>query len=283
MGIEARAPFKKAISVIRFFGFWVVNESSKKYLAYNYIMHIVFLDLCLIMQVAFFSKVKTIHDLASLISVLLTYVGIFLKVLNFTTKSTKIRKLFEMTDELYSQCQDTTKILKRLKHVDIMFKSILFTTFIGCLGASIATIHHLPYKMRFPYDFDDNQYGYWLSALYEAYGTTTLALVTVSLDMFPVFLLCYTAGLVDVLCDRLKAIQNVDKDIGKHHDPTLNSKKKYEEFLKCIQFQLKIEEHLKQIQQLFSNVLFVQGMIGVPILCTSIVTLIYVSDFNIFH
>ena len=283
MSAKENLPFKKAIKVLEFFGVWKNEKSSKAYLAYGIILHIVFIELCMVLQVAFIPKLETIHDLASLMSLLPTYVAACYKTLNIMTKHSQVAKLLELTDELVDQCPDPTKVFDRLKIVDKFYKVSLSAAMATCFSASLLTIYKLPYTMWFPFDIntETNQLGYFVAAVYQSIGPSGLAAVTISLDMIPIFFMCYASGFLEVLCHRLESIKKIEvtktENKSWEEEEKENRVKNYDELMKCIQFQLRLDEYFRQIDKIFAGVFFVQGLMSIPILCTSIVALTFVS------
>lgn len=286
MSVEMGKPFRYAIGILKVMGIWMGKAPSKAYLVYGIIIHLTFIDLGLFLQVAYLFAFETIQDLINLMSLLPTFMGIFLKTLNIMTKFYQIEKLFDMTEKLLVQCSDTSRVTTRLKVVDKVFKVNLFFAVLSCVIGAISSIHEMPYKMWFPYDTENNRLGYWISAAYQSIITNCLATVTISIDMYPVFFLCYAIGFSEILCDRLKNLKRqevleVKSGITKQHESineaTAEQMGNYEEFLKCIHFQMEIDEYLYQINKVFSILWFIQGFISTLILCASAVTLTIVS------
>lgn len=98
--------------------------------------------------------------------------------------------------------------------------------------------------------------------------TICLAAVTISLDMIPVFFMTYVVGFLESLCDQLKSVSHGNAD-----KPEVI----YKKFVKCIEFQLEIDEYIEKVHRCFSKVLFVQGLISILILCTSTISMTVVS------
>lgn len=276
--VDKRFPFKTAIKLLKTFGVWVDQNSSRGYLAYGIVLHLVFVELCIFLQIAEIPNLETIQDVASLMSLLPTYIGVFFKTLNIVVRRSKVNKLLKLTNELFDESPNTSKVLKRLKIVDRFYKANITAAMVTCFGATVLTIYKLPYKMWFPYDIENNRLGYWSAAIYQSVGPTSLAVATISLDMIPIFFMCYAAGFLEVLCDRLESIKKkASKATIKDEDKSEDHVDNYEELMNCIKFQWKIDEYFEAIDEMFSSVFFVQGLISIPILCTSIVSLTFVS------
>lgn len=284
MSVAGRLPFKNAIKILETFGFWINKNSSFYYCLYGLTFHVVFIELCMVMQIVEIPNLETVQDVASLTSFFPTYVGLVFKSLNLIVKSSEVENLFELTEKLLDECPKKEIVLKRLKVVNKFFKAGLSAAMAACAGATVLTIFKLPYKMWFPFDVENNRFGYWISAIYESGGTTCLALVTISLDMIPIFFMCYSIVFLEVLCDRLISIKKTELPKRKNKPKNGGEEKEdkdevdnYKELLKCIEFQLKIDEYFRQISAIFARVFFVQGLVSIPILCTSTVSLTLVS------
>lgn len=287
MNIKEKEPFKSAIKILKVMGIWMGSSPTKTDFFYGISMHLIFVDLCLILQIGYLFTFNTIGDLLNLMTVLPTYCGIFLKTLNIMTNYQRIEKIFQMTEQLLDKCSDCTRVANRLKFVETIFKFVLFIATASCLVGVVATIFELPYKMWFPFDTDESRIGYWVAAAYQSVDTTSLAAATMCIDFIPVFFLSYAIGFLEILCDRLSSFEpqkisqkgktdrkqkNVEND--EMEEKQINN---YEELLKCVQFQLDIYEYFEQINKVFSTLFFIQGLISTLILCTSSVTLTLVS------
>ena len=290
MDLKNVPPFKDPINILKTFGMWITDVNSKRYLTYSVIMHLVFVDLFTALQIIYLFMFETFEDFAKLMTLLPTYIGLIFKTLNLFFRYHEVEKLFETTKDLLEQCPDKTRISKRIEIADKIFKTTIFFSIITTSLGALATLYELPYKMWFPYD-TDNRLLYWFSAAYQVFDTICFAFVLLSVDFLPVFFMSYAIGFLEVLCDRLASLKK-KKIINIQPTKLVNNKSReeeicdnqiqcenYDEFKKCIQFQLKIDEYFKQIEKTFSIVLFVQGMMSVLILCTATLALTVVRRF----
>ena len=278
MKVDKKKPFKTAIKILKISGFWLGKYPSKYYMAYGIIMHCFLLDLFVILQVAFLllSEKQTISDFNGLITYFPTFFGFTLKTLNIMTKSSEIEKLFEMTDELLKECSDSSRIVKRLKTVDRFFKVFLIFALASVVGGIMSINKTLPVNIWFPYDTESSFIAYCVVAIYVNFISSFCAICTGPIDMITVFFMCYSVGFWEVLCDRLEDIQKKVKSTKDGEDLEVNN---YDKLIKCMEFQLKIDEYLKEFQNIFSKIFFAQGFIGVVTLCTSTISLTFVRIF----
>lgn len=277
MSVKNLVPFKNVIKILRIFGFWINKSSTKRYVIYGIVLRILFLDLCMLLQIACIPMLESVEDWANLMSLLPIYVGCFFKSINIVSKRTQIEKLFELTDEILKECSDTIKIERRLKTVNNFFKASVTSTMMASIVSAFVGLFKLQYKMWFPFDTENNQFGYWISRIYQSVGPLGLAPSSVSLDLIAISFMCYSVGFLEIFCNRLESIKSALKRGHKDVENMEIQIDNHGEFVKCIRFQLKVEEYSRLIMETFSAVFFVQGLITIPILCTSTVLLTYVS------
>lgn len=181
MVVEKEEPFKYAVKLLEVFGFWMGRAPSKVAILYGIAIHLRFVDLCLLLQIIFLFTFEDYKDLVNLMSLLATFIVLFFGTINFMTKCNQIGKLLEMTEELLQHCPDTTKIAKRLKMAERIYKLMTCAAIFSCLVGAVSTVFELPYVMWFPYETENNSLGYWTSAAYQSIITTTLAPATINI------------------------------------------------------------------------------------------------------
>lgn len=281
MSLESLIPFRDPVRLLKKVGLWITEDSSKGYLVYSFIIHLIFIDIFTLLQIIYLFEFKTFEDFARLMTLMPTYCGLFLKSVNIILNLRSVIKLLDTTNELLLQCPDTTKVTKRIIVADKVFRTTSIVSFITTILGALTTVFELPYIMWFPWDIDSHL-GYWLAALYQASDTICFSIVVMALDMLPVFFMAYSLGFFEVLCDRLESLKKkrVSRNTSKNRDDEIIDRDNidnYEEFIDCIEFQLKLDDYIKQIEATFSKVLFIQGLMSVLILCTGIVAITVVS------
>lgn len=271
MDFEEFSPFQMPINVLKMFGVWMVGNSSKAYLVYGIFMHFIIVDVYTSLMLIFMTTIRSFSDFAALMNILPTYISLFFKSINFLTKTAQIQRIMTMTRELYQECPDNSKLKKRLGYVDKVYKCYLITTVFACLAVGIVALENLPYRMWFPFETNTSG-GYATAALYQFVAVSIAASITNSVDMIPVFFMCYIAGFLDALNDWLESIKS-SRSGGKVDN--------HEELKKCLEYHMKLQEYVNLVHKTFSLPWFFQGMMSTLILCTTAFSLTLVSSY--FH
>jgi 7tm Odorant receptor len=214
-------------------------------------------------------------------SVLPTYIAMLLKSINFITHIGEIKLLFDTIETVLEKDPMSEKFKKRIQTVDKVFKffwaSAVMTTVLGSLIPFVT--HELAYRMWFPYDYNNNDVLFWISASFQIFESCSYCGLDMVLNMVPVFFMVYILGMLEQLCDRLDELKrrktlNPDGSINRFESNN-NSK----EFLKCIEYHLNILQIKKRVEKIFSTVLLLQGLMSTLILCTTSYALTIVRIF----
>lgn len=266
--------FKIPLKNLRTFGLWQTKKSSWSYFIYGIFMHIIFIDLFTALQFAYLFSFETFEDFANLMSMLPTYTALCLKSINWFYNLNAIEALFDRIQDNLDCGFITEKLLSHGKRTSKIFKVFWASAAASCiLGAFVPVISHtLPYRMWFPYEYDNNLPMFWLGAIYQIVNTLCYSGVDIVLDTFPVFFMGFILGMVEQLSDRLEALK-------KQTAATSIENKK--ELLKCIKYQLNILEITRRVERFFSMVFLLRGLMSTLILCTTSYALTIVSKFEI--
>lgn len=270
MNIRINSPFKLPIRIIKFFGMWMDKDSSKSFILYGCAMHLMFIDLFLVMEIAYLSECETMENFANLMSLMPTYIAFFFKSLNVLLNSSKVKEIIERTDELLLICSDNSLVEKQIKTVNKILKFQLVTGLTTCFVGALLSVYQLPQKMLFPYDVSSGL-GYWISAVYQSLGTFCMVPVAISLDILIVLPMCYAAAFVTIINNRLQSLENKRSQSQKLAEDDIR------ELIKCVKIQKKIDEYMNLFHETFSTVLLIQGMMSTLILCTTSISLSAVS------
>lgn len=281
-------PFK----VIKLFGVWQEKTSSWRYRIYGLFMRLFFVDFFTLFQFLFIFHFETIEELSDNISTLLTNIGEVLKTLNFMFKVTSIVKLVESLKKLMarSECELTKNHNETKKYVRqgwLLYKFLVASAVSTCALAGLVPVfnrqeHKLPYRMYFPYvDYKNNDVTFILLALYEMTPVVTCVAI-ISLDMLPVFFMCFATGLLEELSIRLEHIGEKDnvKEIAENPQSIKrneNKEKDLKELLECIEIHQAIRNFVEDTQKHFSTLIMVQGVMSSIIFCTTAFMLSLVS------
>jgi hypothetical protein len=171
------------------------------------------------------------------------------------------------------------------------------TTGVFALGIPFVS-HELPYKMWFPYDYKKNQLHFWLSVAYQGFDTICFSVVDITHDVLIAMFMCYIIGMLEELCGRLENMKvgelslNQKKTNQKRFDSKAKSKirdigesskasdaetENKREFLKCLMFHSKVTRISRKVEELFSTMIMVQGLMTTLVVCTTMYALTIVS------
>lgn len=108
--------------------------------------------------------------------------------------------------------------------------------------------------------FLDTELKYYLFAVYNAINFAFCPTVNIIHDFFPVLFMSFTIAMLQELSVKLTQIGlTVEKE----------SKSSQLKLIDCVRVHLKIKEFIRDIEDIFSPVILVQGLIISMILCTN--------------
>ena len=273
MDFEATSPFKTSVKSLKVMGMWPNKESSRIYRIYCVVVHTIFMDTILALQIAALCTYETFDDIVNTLFIIPTYVGAVAKTLNFHVNFSEVEEILEMLKELYKICPDTTNVDQRLKTASKIYKIFLFGAIACGVAACLTAFYELPYRIWFLYNIDENLWAYVIVASYSCLGLLVYGHVIVTLDLFLVFFFSYAIGFIEALCDSLANIKKQYLENSSRQDFDHNQK----ELKKLIEFQIKVDEYLKKFLIPFSWIFLLQGLISVVLLCTTFFVMINVS------
>ena len=271
-----RFPFK----IFKFFGLWQEKNSSWPYRIHGGLVNLFQIQLFTLFHFFYLFHFENIFDLTDCIATFFTNFGEVFKSISFVIKLQDIKKLVHALEDLLSEFRNIKscdKILKRLKFVRIVFKVFFVSAFATCALAGLVPIfnmkdHTLAYRMYFPYiDYKNNDTWFITLALYQMLPITASVMI-ITIDCLPVFFMAYAIGMLEELSDRFATIRVRPTVAQITADPTLvkpqNNEEDLKELLKCIQIHQAIRNLITDVQEIFSFVIFVQGLISSLIFCT---------------
>lgn len=257
--------------MLKLTGFWQTKNSTWAYFAYGIIMHIIFIDVFLVLQIGYLFKFQTLVDFASLMTMLPTYTAMFLRSVYLFYNFDQIVELFEVLHKSLDHVKMTPKFTRHLTRIQSIFKFFWSSAAISCIVGSFVpfTAHELPYRMWFPYDYVNSFYMFWCGSFYQIISTLCCCGFDIVEDTLPVFFMAYILAMLEQLCDQLKDLKKTESK----REMVLRRS----EFLKCIDFQMSIIELTKKVEKIFSLVFLIRGLISTFILCTTSFALTAVS------
>ena len=269
-----------SFKVLKFFGLWQEKNSSWPYRVYGGLVNLFQVQLFTLFHFFYLFHFENVFDLTDCIAFFFTNFGEIFMTINFVIKLQDIKKLVRTLEDLLSEfknIKNCDKILKRLKFVRLVFKVFLVSGIVTCTLTGLVPIinmkdHTLTYRMYFPYiDYKNNDTWFIILALYQMLPVTASVMI-ITLDCLPVFFMAYAIGMLEELSDRFAAIRVRPTVAQITADPTLvkpqNNGEDLKELLKCIQIHQKIKNFITDVQEIFSFVIFVQGLMSSLIFCT---------------
>lgn len=287
-------PFKLASKIIKALGFWHDENSSMLYRVYGIVFHLTVIEFLWILQVVYlFTMADNVKDISFVLGGLITFTAISSKTLTFMYQLPKIKKLLQMLEELHHLTQNeqnSEKIKLKYQVTGILkvyktFLSICVLTALPGLYTLIFNYHprEIPYKLWIPVDYKHNDFWFIGVAIYLISGPALSALIEATLDTFPVMFISFGTGLLEELCERINNIVTDIDDINEQPGPSHNKltkfqkvvrreqtqKKHLKELLKCIEIHQEIQKFLTHTSEIFSTMIFVQGMCCSINMCTT--------------
>ncbi|CAO1358439.1 unnamed protein product [Diamesa serratosioi] len=287
-------PVTLASKIIKLLGFWHDQSSSILYRVFGAIIHITFIELFWVLQVVYlFKMADNVKDISFLLGGIITYTAISSKTLTFVYQLSKIKQLLKMLEQLHHLTKsekntDKRKLKNQVLNIHKIFKTFSTICLLTALpGLYFLILHYderkMPYKVWIPIDYKHNDYCFWVVAVYLLSGPAYGALIEATLDTFPVMFICIGTGLLEELCDRMNSIgteievMNLQAGTSKMKLTAFQKvlkrkqrdKEHLKELLKCIEIHQKIQEFMVKTSEIFSTMIFVQGMFCSINICTT--------------
>lgn len=280
--------FDNPIRYLKVVGIWIDKKSHIAHITFAIILHLLLVDIFMILSVVYLFTVDNVFDFSEAIGTVPTFVGVCIKSLNITYRKTQIEMLLKLLRKIIQEetmaSVKERKLTKRIAKINKVFKAcvILLTAAAATNPLAIFLTHKLPLKMWFPFDYETSELLFGLSAFYQLMGTFIFTPVMLIVDLFPIFFLCFAAGAIDKLCDRLNNIGIAFKAVkDKQADKKDLKEEHYKELVKCIETHLKIRNLVDAIRSIFGTILWMQALMSTLILCTTAFNMTLVSDKNL--
>jgi hypothetical protein len=231
-------------------------------------------------------KVNNVEEFSESIGVIPIDIVFIFKSTNFLINNVKIRKVYDdlkslAEDESWIEKQKGHKLKQRIAQITKVFRIFLSFSLFGVTVSALVAVgnHELVLKMWFPYDYKSNEAFFWLSVFYQITGGFVITPVSILVEFFPVFLICYLTGIIGELRERFAKIgmkrQRMKKAIRTIE--TLEEMENYEELVKCVKIHQKIVEISSNLNEIFGKDFWFQGFISIAVLCTTSFSLTIVS------
>lgn len=242
---------------------------------------------------------EDVNDFSHVLGGVVIYFVIILKTSNFMYELKEIKMLIVMMEKLIEFTANGNKqrplLQKQVLRDHKVFKIFLANCVVSAWLAIIVIIvyhdeHRLPYKTWAPVDYHNNKNWYWVLAFYQILCPTCGACIVATLDMLPVFFICVATGLIKELCQRISYIGTTE--IKLIMEPATNLRTKFlilsnerlgeehlKELLNCIEIHKEIKKFATKSGEIFSTMIFAQGVSSSINMCTAAFQLSLVRTF----
>lgn len=274
--------FKVPFEILKLFGLWQNKDSSFSYRLYGFIMYLAFVFLYMFFMLLYVPYIDDLQSLTDCMSTLLTNVALNVKTINFLYNLSSIASLKDSVGKLIeaSDCEtikNHDQVQKYVKQAWSIFKAFTWSAVVACSLGGLAPLfnikeHKLAYKMHFPMlDPENSDFTFVLLCIYQLTPIFSCC-VTTSLDMLPVFFMCFAAGMFKELSIRLEKIggkKTVKEITANPQLLNVNKSDDVKELLKCIEIHQEIRKLVDETQRIFSGVIMFQGLMSSIIFCSA--------------
>lgn len=285
MSLHPEVTFNILIKILKACGTWPEKISSRAAKINAFVVHFLLIDLVLVLLLTHVLKSNDLKDIAEAMNLLLTFLMSFMKSLNLMWKIKDVLQLIEMikdlmgTESLINNHSDE-KLKLRLSKAKKLMKVYWFTALLAVFFGLTQPFcsRKLKEKMWLSFDAEKNVFIFYPIALYQLVSSLHNCTMCVALDFLPIFFMSYSIGFMEMLYDQLGKLgrEKVDGNSLKveNSDGTDDILK---ELVECMKTQIAIKNILTKIEEIFSSVLMVQGLMSVIIFCTTSFTIAEVS------
>lgn len=276
MDSELFKPFKLCFAILKFYGMWQDGNQSWIYFAFGYLAHIIGIQVYMMFQFVFAILSENLLDFTEAVTLAITNLAMVFKCFNFFMKIKNIIKSLEVLKtllELSVPKDENNKrdlLRSRVNFGYKIFKIFWSTVILTCVVSTIPPFvsHQLPYKIWFPFDTKNSEFGFWAAFAIMSVNSPYVAFVDCALDILPVIFITFAIGLIDELSARIELFGLSDD---------IESSKI--ELKKCIEIHKSIKSYIAMIQDNFAIATLLQGLLSTVIMCTSAFTMSTVSCF----
>lgn len=247
-------------------GVWPKDDSSGYYMAYFTFNVIVFL-VVYVLSIA--GSLFVIEDLASYVERIYISFSVILVGIKFTLLMSKRRTLIEFMEKLKTELkpissdeEEVTIIQKAIKRAQMIFYFIRTVYFCALLVSNSTPLffeeRSLPYKAYFPFDWEHSMVFYVITYLFQLIGMYFVASWDSGIDVFAPCTLITLCGYLEALGYNLRMLGWKEG---------VNEKEERQRFHILVEKYTNLVQIAKSIEDLFSEILFVQFSIGGVIIC----------------
>lgn len=271
MNFDHLLPFQDLVRILKFFGLWKIESSRKTYFFYSFCLHVVLIELFIFLQVVCLLETNNLNDFSTVIAILPTCLAILVKSKQFAFNSHLIEDMFVMIEEILDLDKVSEQFITRSKKVEKYFKICFMFGMVVCCLVILGpiTTHKLPYIMWFPFTYEDDNFMFWLAAIYQVVISFYLTSIDLVFYTFPLVFIIYIFGMLEQLSMKVEKLKrnktlNSDGSIDK-----LAQLECSQQFIKIITCHQKILELTKKVEHFFSVCLLCSGLQSTMVICTS--------------
>jgi 7tm Odorant receptor len=216
MAINWMEPFDKITKVLKISGLWLEKGCSRHLVWIAIIVHLLCVEFFVVFGVVYLVNVQNIEDFAEALGVVPMYFVSCTKSIHFLYNKKNVESIMKRLKELiehesWIEKQNGSKLKQRIRQIDRVYKTYLAAAMAGVLISSLVLVfaQKLPLKIQFPYDYSNNDILSWMSVAYQDIAGYYVVLVTVTIEIIPMYFMCYLTGITEELCDRIRKIAEV--------------------------------------------------------------------------
>lgn len=287
-GFDYRLPFKLPSKILKVFGLWQDESSSIYYRVCGTVFHLFTNGLFFVLQFVYLiTSCKDVKEVTYVLGAVITYATISLKTFNFMYQLSKIKKLQQMLDKLHqltksAKNSERIKLKNQVTSIHKVFKVFLTNCLLAATpGVFILCLYYkekrFPYRFWVPERYRQDTTWYWMLAFYSNLCTICASFLVAPLDIFPVLFISIGTGLLEELCQRISCIiTEADIVVPAPSAPgtssvklikiqeiektKINQKKHVNELYYCIKIHQEVQQFVTQTGEVFSSMIFIQGM-----------------------
>jgi hypothetical protein len=283
--------FNLCFWILKKTGMWQDGNQSWTYFIIGYLMHFVIIDLNILGQIAYVANATNLVDLIDALGLVISYMAVLFKCINFFCRLKRIETLVESLNELVifsadERFQERQQIKTQIAIVLKIWKVFLFSIVLACVIAALTPFvdHALPYKFYLPFD---TEVVFWMVSMYLVVDSLIIGIIMMVFDMLPIIVISVAIGLIKELTHRLSQIGTRKKDddegskINRAAGPSskvskaarvlaqkaFDDEKDLNELLKCVEIHMRTKELVVEVENIFVSGIFFQGLMSTVIMC----------------
>lgn len=263
--------------LIKYIGLQQDGKQSWMYFFAGHILHLIFFELFILLNVAFLFTGVNWQEQVSNFSVLVQVGCIMFKMYVFLARLNSIEKLNKMLIEVLKissdpQFIDRAIVQEKIKTIKKVMKAFASFLTINMLYGVVVVIafREIPHKIYYPFktDLASSLSGFVVAAIYQnlvcLYPSTFLFFI----DTMPVIFMTIASGLLDELAKRFETVGSNECS--------------YKETLQCIKIHEKVVKLVHEIENEFGLIFFIQFLVSTVAIGFSVFVLSTASDISNF-